>query len=141
MGITEYVPTKHTFRVLICAFDEDSARVARRIQRSCQQICGLYTHSSSIDSLYDVVARQYNTLIFIMPKIETEPAVAITGDGAGWLRSALPGAAETGTLRFGAPVTAYTPYAQIMLSPQTLDEPEIYVPIADQVVAAIVAQL
>jgi hypothetical protein len=147
MGITEYVPTKHTFSVLICAFDEDSARIARLIQRSCQQICGLYTHSSisnsqsPIDSLYDLVAKQYHTIIFILPKVETDPAVAITGHAADCLRSALPSAAVIGTCRIAAPITAYPPHAQIMLSPRALDEPEIYRPIANQVAAAIVAQL
>jgi hypothetical protein len=147
MGITEYIPSKCTFSVLICAFDEDSARVARRIQRTCQQVCGLYTYNSTsgsptpADSMFDIVARQYRTKIVVRPKLEAEPAVAILGRKAGPLRAAVAGAASTGTFHTRSPMAAYDPDMQILLSPRALDESEIYTLIADQVAAAIVAQL
>lgn len=146
MGITEYIPTKCTFSVLICAFDEDSARVARRIQRACQQVCGLYTYNSTsgsptpTDSLFDVVARQYRTIIFVRPKLEAEPAVAIVGRKADKLRSGLPTAASTGSLCAGPPVANYEPHTHILLSSQALDVSKIHIPIADQIAVSIVAQ-
>ena len=144
MGITEYIPAKCTFSVLICAFDEDSARVARRIQRTCQQISGLYTYNSTLgsstppDSLFDVVSRQYRSIIFVRPKFEAEPAVAITGRNACLLRSTA--AASVGTFRAGSPLATYEPHVQILLSQRALDQSEIYAPIADQIAAAVVAQ-
>ena len=141
MGITEYIPSKCTFSVLICAFDEDSARVARRIQRARQQNCGLYTYNSTsgsptpMDSMFDIVTRRYTTIVFVRPKLEAEPAVAILGRKAAPLRDAIAGAVATGTIHPRSPMTAYDPHIQILFSPRALDESDIYAPIADQVAA------
>ena len=88
-----------------------------------------------MDSMFDIVARQYITIIFVRPKLEAEPPVTILGRKAVSLRGAITGAASTGTIQYGSPMTGYEPHIQILLSQWALGESEIYGPIADQVAA------
>jgi hypothetical protein len=145
MGITEYVPTKHTFSVLICAFDEDCVHVARRIQRACPQVCGLYTYNSTsgsqfVDPLFDVVIRQYTAVVFVCRTLEmAEPAVSVVGRNPALVthlrRRCGSSDAASGTC-VSLPV-AFEPSAKILLSARALNEPEMRNPIIDRIVAAL----
>lgn len=88
-----------------------------------------------MDSMFDIVARQYTTIVFVRPKLEAEPAVAILGRKAAPLRDAIMGTAATGTIHPRSLMTAYDPHIQILFSPRALDESDIYAPLADQIAA------
>jgi hypothetical protein len=79
MGITEYVRPTHTFSILICSFDAETAPVARRIHYALRHSSGLYTSIGGADSLYNVVARHYEKLLHVTLTETSDPAAVIAG--------------------------------------------------------------
>lgn len=137
MGITEYVSSTHTFRILICSFDTETVAVARRIHRALPQSCGLYTYVSDgpghSDGLYDVVARQYEKLLHVKFKATPDPAAVVNG----WNPTLVALLQRV----FGIPESVAArregPDVQILLSARALDEAEIRNDIADAIATAL----
>jgi hypothetical protein len=143
MGITEYVASRHTFRILICVIHDgmnvNTLTLARRIHAAAANICGLYAHATtaatdSADSLFRRIASQYRMILYI--DTTTAPHLHISGppEATAILQDAFDPAAAAVTITHMPPTDRTM---RVAIGASGLDDAATRTRIADNLAAAL----